>query len=288
MPVDVSVVLPVRNGGATLGGQLAALAAQDFDGRWEVVLVDNGSTDGTRALAEQWRHRLPGFLIHPEPGARGANHARNVGCRVATAGRIAFCDHDDVADPGWLTALMRGLDEHPAVGGFLERESLNDPAVVATRPQRAGLRDGGFGFLPYPLTANCAVHREVWERLGGFDEAFRYGSDDVEFFWRAQLAGFGLGYVPYAVMHYRLRPDLPRMARQYYDYGRSHPMLFRRFATAGMPPSRWRSGTRGWLGLAAGLPRLAGTRRSRAMWVTRAAMAYGRIVGSARHRVLYL
>jgi hypothetical protein len=55
-----------------------------------------------------------------------------------------------------------------------------------------------------------------------------------------------------------------------------------------MPPSRWWSGTRGWLGLAAGLPRLAGTRRSRAMWVTRAAMAYGRIVGSARHRVLYL
>jgi hypothetical protein len=74
----------------------------------------------------------------------------------------------------------------------------------------------------------------------------------------------------------------------YYDYGRSHPMLFRRLASAGMPPSRWWSGTRGWLGLAAGLPRLAGTRRSRAMWVTRAAMAYGRIVGSTRHRVLYL
>jgi hypothetical protein len=74
----------------------------------------------------------------------------------------------------------------------------------------------------------------------------------------------------------------------YYDYGRSHPMLFRRLASAGMPPSRWWSGTRGWLGLAAGLPRLAGTRRSRAMWVTRAAMAYDRIVGSARHRVLYL
>jgi len=288
MPVDVSVVLPVRNGAATLGIQLAALAAQTFRGGWELVLVDNGSTDGTWRLAERWRDRLPGLRIHTEPGARGANYARNAGCRVAGGDRIAFCDHDDVADPGWLAALVRGLDTHPAVGGFLERESLNDPAVVATRPQRAGLRDGGFGFLPYPLTANCAVRREVWVRLGGFDESFRYGSDDVEFFWRAQLAGFALGYVPDAVMHYRLRPDLPSMACQYYDYGRSHPMLFRTFGTAGMPPSRWRTGGRSWRDLAAGLPGLAGSRRARAVWVTRAAMCCGRVVGSVRHRVLYL
>ena len=287
-PVCVSVVMPVRNGAGLLDAQLASLAAQNYPGKWELVVVDNGSTDGTVRVAEQWRGRVPGLRVHLAPEARGANHARNAGCRAAGGGRFAFCDHDDVADPGWLAALMRGLDTYPVVGGFLERESLNDAAAVASRPQLDRLHDGGFGFLPYPLAANCAMRREVWATLGGFDGAFEYGSDDVEFFWRAQLAGLALGYAPDAVMHYRLRPDLTRMARQYYDYGRSHPKLYRAFRGAGMPRTGLRAGGRVWLGLAGQLPALAGSRRSRAVWLTRAAMRWGRIVGSARHRVVYL
>jgi glycosyltransferase involved in cell wall biosynthesis len=287
-PGGVSVVMPVRNGAALLDTQLASLAAQNYAGRWEVVVVDNGSTDGTARVAERWRGRLPDLRVHHASEARGANHARNAGCRAATGDRFAFCDHDDVADPGWLTALTRGLEAYPMVGGFLERESLSDAAAVASRPQRHRLHDGGFGFLPYPLTANCAMHRAVWETLGGFNGAFQYGSDDVEFFWRAQLAGFALGYVPDAVMHYRLRRDLAGMARQYYDYGRSHPRLYRAFRGAGMPRNGVRAGGRGWLELAGQLPALARSRPARAVWVTRAAMRWGRLVGSARHGVVYL
>lgn len=281
------MILPVRNGAATISAQLAALAGQTYTGDWEIVVVDNGSTDGTRHLVMSWRLRLPRLRLVDAPEARGANHSRNVGCRVTEAPLLLFCDHDDVVDRAWVAAMARGLAEHPAVGGFVERESLNDEAALATRPQRAGLLDS-FSFLPYPLLANAGVRREAWTALGGFDPAYRHGSDDVEFFWRAQLSGYPVGYVPDAVVHYRLRGDITRMARQYYVYGRSHPRLFRTFGVAGMPRSGLRSGALAWWWLAVNAGALLRSRRDRAVWLTRAAMRCGRVVGSLHHRVWYL
>ena len=285
---DISVIIPVHNGTATLDSQLAGLAAQTYQGEWEVVLVDDASTDTSPQIAAAWHTRLPGLRIVTHPTTRGANAARNTGARAARADRLAFCDHDDEVAPGWLAALSRALDDHPAVGGFVERESLNTSVALATRPQRSGLLDGGFGFLPYPLSANCAVRREVWEALNGFDEAYRYGSDDVEFFWRAQLAGYDLAYAPSAVVHYRLRRDLRGMARQYYFYGRGHPQLYRSFRAHGMPASGWAAAARTWAGLLGRLPGAAGSRRRRAIWLTRTALHGGRLVGSIRSRSWYL
>lgn len=286
-PARVSVVMPVLDGAATIGGQLEALSCQTYPDGWEIVVVDNGSVDGTDAIVAAWQERMPRLRLHRSSETRGANHARNVGCEVASGSLLAFCDHDDLVDPGWLAAIVRGLAVYPAVGGFIERELLNDEVAVATRPQRAGLLDG-FGFLPYPLAANCGVRREVWTFVGGFDPAFRHGSDDVEFFWRAQLAGYQMGFLPDAVVHYRLRPDVAGMARQYYSYGRSHARLFRRFRPDGMPRSGLRSGAAAWWGLAVSAPGLVRSRRDRAVWLTRSALHWGRIVGSLQQRVLYL
>jgi GT2 family glycosyltransferase len=285
---DISVIIPVHNGTASLHSQLAGLAAQDYRGRWEVVLVDDASTDASARLAAGWRTRVPDLRIVAHPTALGPNAARNTGARVARADRLAFCDHDDEVAPGWLAALSRALDDHPAVGGFVERETLNTSVALATRPQRHGLHDGGFGFLPYPLAANCAVRREVWAALNGFDEAYRFGSDDVEFFWRAQLAGYHLGYAPSAVVHYRLRTDLRGMIRQYYHYGRGHPQLYRSFRGRGMPASGWAAAACTWAALLGRLPGAAVSRRRRAIWLTRAALHGGRLVGSIRSRACYL
>ncbi|MFI1736968.1 glycosyl transferase family 2 [Streptomyces sp. 2333.5] len=287
----VSVVLPARNAAATLGRQLEALADQDYAGPWEVIVVDDGSQDGTGEAAAAYRHRLPRLVVVRArgTGGGGVNRARNTGCRHSQGDVLVFCDADDVVAPGWLTAMERALRRAPAAGGALERVSLNDPVALAARPPKptAALADT-FGFLPYPLGANCGARREVWAQLGGFDERYLYGSDDVEFFWRAQLAGRELAFVPDAVVHYQLRSTVRQMARQAFRYGRSHPMLFRTFAAHGMPRSSLPGLARewGWL-LCHGL-HLVGRTDRRAAWLSRAALRSGRLVGSVRHRVLYL
>jgi GT2 family glycosyltransferase len=282
------VILPVRNGATTIDEQLAALARQTYGGPWEVVVADNGSADATARIARGWGGRIPRLTVVEADGRIGASYARNAGCTAATGRLLLFCDADDVVSADWVAEMAIGLRYHPAVGGRIERALLNDPEAVAARPGRPdGLLDS-FGFLRYPLTANSGIRRDVWSRVGGFDENYPYGSEDVVFFWRAQLAGFTLGYLPDAVVHYRLRHGSWQMAQQYFRYGTTHPQLFKDFASVGMPRSDTAEALREWGRLACRLCWPMGRRSDRAVWLTRAAMRTGRLLGSARHRVVYL
>src|SRR5213592_3954280 len=96
---DVSVVIPAHNAEAFLGAELAALAAQEYPGRWEDVVVDNESTDGTVRVAEHWSTAFSDLRVVACGGA-GVNRARNAGLRAARAPKILICDADDVVGVG--------------------------------------------------------------------------------------------------------------------------------------------------------------------------------------------
>jgi GT2 family glycosyltransferase len=281
--------MPAFNGAAAIALQLEALTRQSYTGRWELIVADNGSTDETVAVAESWAARFPRFRLIQARERRGTSHARNAGCRVSGGDIVLCCDHDDIVSPDWIVEMTSALRQYDAVGGSMERRSLNDPVALAARPPK--LVDellNTFEFLPYPLCANCGFRKELWKRLGGFDESYRYGSDDVEFFWRAQLAGATLGFVPRAVVHYRLRSDVKSIARQSYGYGRSHPKLFRQFRAVGMPRSNLRQVIGEWRWLAVNARDIAGPKTKQAVWFKRAGQRWGRIVGSIRNWTVYL
>jgi glycosyltransferase involved in cell wall biosynthesis len=86
------VVIPIRNGEAYLDAQLAALAAQAYDGAWEVIAVDNGCTDRSIEIVESWREGLPALVVADARDRRGLNYARNRGAAAATGDFLAFCD----------------------------------------------------------------------------------------------------------------------------------------------------------------------------------------------------
>lgn len=234
MTPQVSVVIPAHNASATISAQLKALAAQRTDLVFEVIVVDNRSTDDTAVISEGFRDRLPLLRVVSAKGGRGAAYARNSGVAQARADLLLFCDADDEVAPGWMGAMVQGLRDADLVGGAIEVARLNPARVQAGYPNLASDLQLGRHGLRFATGCSMGIHRAVFDQLGGFVSASS-PAEDQELSVRAQLAGFRLGFVPGAVVHYRLRIGLRATARQYFHYGRSDTRLFRSLAQLGAP-----------------------------------------------------
>jgi glycosyltransferase involved in cell wall biosynthesis len=287
-PPVLSVVVPCLNGAATLGIQLEALARQRWPEPWEIVLVDNGSTDGSVALAERYRGRLPSLRVVDASARAGQAYALNEGVRAAAADAIAFCDADDEVADGWVAALAEALRTHDFVSCRHDPEKLNEPWVAATR--EAAFAEGlpRLWFPPYSTHAGSGamgIRRAVHEAVGGFDESMPC-LFDTDFSVKAQLAGFELVYVPEAVVHYRYRSTLGGIFGQARRYAEQMARIQRRYKPPGdrVPGQRtWL--VEGWRPLLAALPHVLG-RPGRARVAWHLGWQVGRYVGSVRYRVL--
>src|SRR3954447_18669638 len=98
----ITVAIPMRDAAATIGAQLEALAAQEYDGEWEVLVADNGSTDASGQVVREFAGRLPRLRILDASERRGVSHARNLALSEARGAVLAMSDADDVVDRGWL------------------------------------------------------------------------------------------------------------------------------------------------------------------------------------------
>lgn len=279
--VDVTVIIPAKNAGETLGDQLSALAGQTFAGAWEVILADNGSTDNTVAVAASFAPQLPALKIIDASERAGSSHARNRAAAAANAELLCFCDADDVVRPAWLDALVLCLATTEIVGGRLDIESLNSADVRAWRSAPSASREtDSIQFAP---SGNMGIHRSVFSALGGFNEDYPK-SHDVEFGHRARSAGYRIGFCQNAVVAYRLRASLRELAHQAFRAGRA---TAQNCADHQVPRRPIRRSVGDWAWLFVRIPTLV-SRRRRGIWVRRASEAAGRLAGSLRHRVVYL
>jgi glycosyltransferase involved in cell wall biosynthesis len=285
LPELVSVVIPARDVALLLPGQLAALCEQDYPGAWEVVVADNGSTDDTAAVAVQWRHKLPELRVVDAYAHPGINHARNVGAAAARGDFLVFCDADDAATPGWLRAMAQAARTADLVGGYVEHYAVHHQRACCWRPPQPRDRlPEMMNYLPYAVGASLGVRSEVLRSLGGFNENYTSGGDDVEFCWRAQLASYTLAFAPDAVMRYRVRERVLSVARQGFGYGHADAQLMRDFRAHGMPPVTATAAAHSWYRLLRRLPELVSPDKYGSWWYG-AAWRAGRLVGSIRYRV---
>ena len=234
-----SVIIPAYQAAKTIGEQLAALVAQDFPDTWEIVVVDDGSTAETRSIPASFAVAFPSLRVISNGGNHGVNHARNRGVSEAAGELLLFCDADDVVAPGWVAALVDALRSGDAAGGAIDLEALNPPRLLLqTRPalgQTSFLLRGSR--LPSAFGCCFAVRRSVWARVGGFDERIHWGGcDEVDFFWRLQLAGHGLVSAPDALVARRLRPTLRKLAWQELTYGYAATQLLRGYGRSDPEP----------------------------------------------------
>jgi GT2 family glycosyltransferase len=278
-------VVPAHDAAATLGAQLEALAAQATSEPFEVLVVDNASTDDTAGVAASYADRVPGLRIVDARGGRGVAYARNAGVREAAGAVVLFCDSDDIVRPGWVEAMTRALDASDLVGGPLEVLRINPPEVVDSVPTPPADRlPTCMKYLAYATGANLGVRKDLWEALGGFDETYVGGHEEVDFAWRAQLGGATIGFARDAVVDYRLRDSLRGAMRQRFAYGRSYAQLYSRFRGSPIPRARVRHEVKVIGVFVLGGPRALLSAR-RAEWLTGLAWTLGRWRGALAYRV---
>ncbi len=225
--MHISVVVPAHNAASTLPEQLAALVEQTFDEPWEIVVVDNASTDTTADIVRGWAARVeqPEIRLVTTTDGSGPSHARNVGIEAARAPKIACTDSDDVAGEGWLAAMSRALDRHRFVAGALDLDRLNPPWLVAGRGRSIDRRAIAHGDLAFPHGCNFGVDRALFLQHR-FDEAWRAG-EEIELAYRLRAVGVHCEFEPAALVHYRYRPGFVATFRQARIAGRAQRDLRR-------------------------------------------------------------
>jgi GT2 family glycosyltransferase len=283
--IGVSVVIACRDAERYLARQLEALAAQTCAERWQLVVSDNGSTDRSRAILEEFRPRLPPMVVIDSSACIGPGAARNAGVRAAQGDRLLFCDADDEVGSGWLAAMSAALQQDGLVAARLDHEMLNEAWTQPARNPQAGLLDTDPPFLPYTFCAGLGVRRSVHEELGGFDESFQEAGEDRDYCYRAQLAGTPLVLVPDAVVYYRHRRTAPGMFRQARAYGRANVRLYRDYRHLGLGRPPLVPALISWLLTPAKLLVALTRPHGLARWMSRLGWRVGRLEACVRYRV---
>ena len=282
-----SVVIPVRNGEAGLPDALEALARQDEARHLEIVVADNGSSDRTAEVAMGWADAFHSVRVADASTRAGVNHARNTGITAASCDRVLVCDHDDEARRGWVRGLLRGLDVAAAAGGLAVSRVLSGEARAIEREfEDEAVHDGPFGYLPYVAGGSMGVQRIAALAVGGFDESFVRGHDEVEFCWRLQRAGYSIVGAPDAVLDYRQRRRAIDAGRQRYHSARTRLQLWTRYADlAPLQPVSFTGAARHLAGSLREVPRVV-RRETRFDAARNLGWALGTVAGHLKYRLL--
>ncbi|PAX51069.1 glycosyltransferase [Brunnivagina elsteri] len=233
--VSSKVVIPCYNAASTISEQLDAFAEQTWSEPWEIIVADNGSTDTTINIVEKYQKILPNLRVVDASKKRGPSHARNVGANAARGEALAFCDADDVVEPGWVAAMGTALSRYDFVGGWDKYWKLNEAWLVKSYQKENG--DGvGFDhpYFPFKGAGNLGVKRSIHQSVGGFDENMEF-HEDCDYCWRIQLTGVELKEEANAIVQIRLRQDISSVIRREYRSGFHAVLLSQRHLHHGLP-----------------------------------------------------
>ena len=219
--------MPVRDGAKTIQRQLDALAASQTTCSWELIVADNGSTDGTQRIVAEAASTFPAPVHQIDASDHlGAAGARNAGVLASHGDKLLFCDADDIVFPDWIEAGAHALDTHPAVSGLCIdlTEPLDENARVinpgATYRNAVG---------PSLGAGNSGVRRDVMFAVGGYDESMgRYGHEDSEFSIRLLEAGFTAQPAPEMRIYYRDIPSVKQQIKKTWQRSQAEIMLWNR------------------------------------------------------------
>lgn len=212
--IELAVVIATFNRPEKLKEAIKTLIKQDFPpDNWELVLVDNGSTQEYLFIEKEIKLQLPNFKFVKLSSGVGVGEARNLGAAESQADLIAFTDDDCLLPSNWLSSLVKGFSnpEVAAVGGFLEAktdvlrsnpfarwEKLNERKYIRTMDRYFSTKRDESPFQ----TNNIAYRREAFLKVGGFDNRpVFFSGEDGDLKEKILKAGFKVLFIPLKVIH---------------------------------------------------------------------------------------
>lgn len=220
MSIRFSVVVPVHNNSVDLRNCIESLKALDYPReRYEIIVVDNSSTDDTAAVATSM-----GVTCISETQFQSSYAARNTGIKAAGGDFIAFTDSDCVVDKGWLKAID-GASGDQMVGCLAgEILSVKPTTTVERFSENIGLLRqkgplSGWHFKPYAQTANAVYRKAVFDKIGLFDPATNSGGDAVIAWRMLDKTNYTIRFVPEAIVYHHHRTSVPALYAQFRRYG---------------------------------------------------------------------
>jgi GT2 family glycosyltransferase len=218
----ISVVVCSYNGARTIRATLEGLLGLDYPA-YEVIVVDDGSTDDTASVVQAYGFRL----IRTEN--RGLSNARNTGMQAAQGEIVAYIDDDAYPAPNWLTHLATTFirTNHAGVGGphlAADHDGWIADCVgnAPGGPVHVLLADQGAEHIP---GCNMAFRKSTLQSIGGFDPRYRAAGEDVDVCWRLQRRGWTLGFHPAAVVWHHRHNSVRRYWHEQKKYGYAEALL---------------------------------------------------------------
>jgi GT2 family glycosyltransferase len=219
---------------------LASLVSQVVGKNVEIVVADNGSTDRSADLVRTFGAQHSCIRLVDASLSRGGAYARNVGAANAAGSILLFLDDDDVVEPGWLDSMLAASTDECLLAGPVDEWSLARYPTWRASTSRfhppLTLRGQMFA-----MSANCAISRQLFERVGGFrTDLLGVGGDDVDLSWHVESLGCPITFVPGAVVLKRPKASRRAMFSQWSRYSRSTGTLHHRHPDRARPMrSQW-------------------------------------------------
>lgn len=226
----ISIIVPVLNASLYIDDCILSLTNQDFPkDRYEIIIVDNGSKDDTIKKLDKYRERIT-ILCEPK---KGSYVARNTGIKIAKGKIIAFTDSDCVADKNWIKGLYTKFvseDIGCVVGSVIPYPGKTLVEIYSKNKdilsQQIALNSR---YLSYGQTANTAFRKEVFDRIGNFDEKLISGGD-ADISWRMQIeTNYKLVYNPDSFIEHHHRTSFKGLFRQQFRYGFGRIWLYKKY-----------------------------------------------------------
>lgn len=227
----VSVIVPVYNDPDGIQTTLESLLDQSVPrSSYEIVVIDNGSTDETRAVVRSVASRFDHVRLEVEASVRGSYAARNRGVQAARGSILAFVDADMSVDPDWLRRAVTAMEASDAeyLACAVHLYAPGDSESLAGKYNRlTDLQVGRFvRRMRFAPTCSLLVRRSLLEAVGPFDPRFR-SSGDLEFGNRVAESGRTLHYAPQVPMYHPARTTVRSVLRKSYRIGRGKVELHR-------------------------------------------------------------